>query len=264
MAVKASLLGALMYAALASYGGAALAYLRSREALGRALCTVASALLLAAVCLRVGRTGHVPLQNLFEVFLCLAMVAWPVSLLCGRLLGAPVGAADAALGFLLLVPAVFVFDAAPQPLPPVLQNPLFGPHVGAYVLGYFVMFKAAVESARGLAAGWGGGAAAAARAEGTAFRLVRFGFPLLTLGLVLGSVWGKHAWGDYWNWDPKELWGLAMWLVYLTYLQFRVHTRAAFPRANCALVLLGALAVAATLSWVNLSLLFAGLHSYAM
>jgi ABC-type transport system involved in cytochrome c biogenesis permease subunit len=264
MATKASLLGVLMYAAMAAYGGAAFAHLRSRRGLGQVLSGLAFVLLLAAVSLRVGQTGRVPLQNLFEVFLCLAMVAWPVSMLCGRLLRAPVGAADAALGLLVLFPAAVIFDAVPQPLPPVLQNPLFGPHVGAYVLGYFVMFKAAAVSARGLAAGRGGGPAAVVCAEGIAFRLVRFGFPLLTLGLVLGSLWGKLAWGDYWNWDPKELWGLAMWLLYLAYFQFRAHTRAALPRTNCALVLLGAAAIVITLSWVNLSRLFAGLHSYAM
>ena len=51
------------------------------------------------------------------------------------------------------------------------------------------------------------------------------GFRLLTLGLLLGSLWGKLAWGDYWGWDPKELWSLVCWLIYLGYFHFRYITR---------------------------------------
>jgi ABC-type transport system involved in cytochrome c biogenesis permease subunit len=263
MALKASLLGALVYAALAAYGSSAISYAAGRRRAGRILSGLAFALLFAAVCSRALEVGRVPLQNLFEVFLCLGMLVWPVSLLCGRLLGVAEGGADAALGFLLLFPAAFFLDATPTPLPPILQSRLFGPHVGAYLLGYFVMFKAAVQSMRALWMTDGTAEPACVAAEAAAFRLVRAGFPLLTVGLVLGSVWGKSAWGDYWNWDPKELWGAAMWLVYLSYFEFRVLTRARYPRANSILCLLGACVIAVTVSWVNLSRLFSGLHSYA-
>ena len=54
-----------------------------------------------------------------------------------------------------------------------------------------------------------------------AFRAVTFGFPMFTLGLILGSVWAHDAWGVYWQWDPKETAALFTWLVYGVYL----HTR---------------------------------------
>ena len=90
------------------------------------------------------------------------------------------------------------------------------------------------------------------------------GFPLLTLGLVLGSVWGQSAWGDWWGWDPKELWSLASWLVYLGYFHFRYMFAKRFPRINSLWVILGLVVIIITLLWVNLSRLFLGLHSYAM
>src|SRR5262245_30202580 len=42
--------------------------------------------------------------------------------------------------------------------------------------------------------------------------------------LLVGSVWAKSAWGDYWVWDPTESWSLVTWLVYGVYLHMR-HVR---------------------------------------
>ena len=51
--------------------------------------------------------------------------------------------------------------------------------------------------------------------------LVRIGWGFLTMGIVLGALWAKQAWGDYWTWDPKETWAAATWLSYLLYLHLR-------------------------------------------
>jgi ABC-type transport system involved in cytochrome c biogenesis permease subunit len=90
------------------------------------------------------------------------------------------------------------------------------------------------------------------------YRVVCLGFPVLTLGLVLGAWWGKLAWGDYWGWDPKELWGLASWLVFLAYLHWRYVYGRALPRANLGLAVVGLLAIVGTLFMVN-----QGFHSYS-
>ena len=90
------------------------------------------------------------------------------------------------------------------------------------------------------------------------------GFPFLTLGLVLGSIWGKLAWGDYWGWDPKELWSLASWLVYIGYFHWRYMFGRKRPAANSIWAIAGMLAIIITLLWVNLSKIFSGLHSYAV
>lgn len=138
-----------------------------------------------------------------------------------------------------------------------------GVHVGAYLLAYAVLFKAGVLACKALAARGDDGRGCAASRELDAFRLIRLGFPLLTLGLVLGAVWGSVAWGDYWQWDPKELWSLAMWLIDVVYFQARSMSGAQRPRLNAAIAVAGAVVVVATLLWVNLARIFAGLHSYA-
>lgn len=54
------------------------------------------------------------------------------------------------------------------------------------------------------------------------YRLIAFGFPCLTLGIISGAVWANQAWGSYWSWDPKESWALITWLVFAIYLHSRL------------------------------------------
>jgi ABC-type transport system involved in cytochrome c biogenesis permease subunit len=74
---------------------------------------------------------------------------------------------------------------------------------------------------------------------------------------------GKLAWGDYWNWAPKELWSLVSWLMFLGYFHFRYLFGTRFARINVAFLGSGLLAIVITLLWVNLARIFAGLHCYA-
>lgn len=264
MAVELTLLGALIYGAMLAYLGAAIALACKWRKPGKRLYVLGFALALGAFLLRWHTVRHVPLQNLFEVFLCLGMLCYPLSAFCERFLGVRLGAADALVGLVVLFPAGFVFSAQPRGLPPALQTWLFAPHVGAYMLAYVVLLKAGIQAGRAL---FGGMRAAEGRRvshEEATYRLVRMGLPLLTLGLVLGAVWGKAAWGDYWHWDPKELWALATWLVYVAYLQVREVFGTRHVRVNSLIALGGVAVIGITLLWANLGRLFAGLHSYAM
>jgi ABC-type transport system involved in cytochrome c biogenesis permease subunit len=202
--------------------------------------------------------GHFPLQNLFEVFLFLGMMVFPLSVVCKKLLKIDGEAVDMIVGILVLFPAGFIFNAAAQKLSPALQSPLFVPHVAVYMLAYIIMTKAACQAGAGLITKVNNDY------ELSAYKLVCLGFPLLTLGLVLGSVWAKSAWGDYWSWDPKEMWSLATWLVYLAYFHQSYLTGVKYAKANSIWIFTGFAFIVITLLWVNLSRIFAGLHSYAM
>ncbi|NIA06503.1 MAG: hypothetical protein GWP14_02510 [Actinobacteria bacterium] len=251
--------GWLIYVAMLSFLLAFAGLLGKSKKPGRALYAVGFVLSVVAFVYRWYHVGHVPLQNLFEVFLCLGMLIYPLSIFGERFLGVRAGAIDALIGFIILFPAGFVFNAEPQRLPPALQSWLFAPHVAAYMLAYVVMAKASIQAVGQLlyqGQGEGGGY------ELGTYRMVCLGFPLLSLGLILGSWWGKIAWGDYWNWDPKELWSLVSWLVYLGYFHFRYIFGKKRPRINSLIVLGGFLAIIITLLWANLARVFAGLHSY--
>ena len=84
-----------------------------------------------------------------------------------------------------------------------------------------------------------------------------FGFFLMTLALVLGALWGKICWGDWWQYDPKEMWSLATWLTFACYFHFRSRAR-----VRIWLLRFGALMIILTLTWVNFARIFRGLHSY--
>ena len=217
----------------------------------------------ASVAYRGLHVGHAPLQNLFEVFLVLAMLMFPLSLFCRRVLNVGGEAVDMALGLVLLAPAGFFLSDQPQHLPPALQSVLFIPHVAAYMLAYVILTKAAALAIICLIADQSPRQSPAPPNGQAVDRLVRLGFPFLTVGLVLGAVWGKLAWGDYWNWDPKELWALACWLVYAAYFHFRSIRGRRHLQINAAIIILGELLILISLLWVNLSKLFAGLHSHA-
>jgi len=54
------------------------------------------------------------------------------------------------------------------------------------------------------------------------YRSVAIGFPFMTLGMVTGSLWAKHAWGMYWSWDPRLTLALATWALVAGVLHARL------------------------------------------
>lgn len=85
------------------------------------------------------------------------------------------------------------------------------------------------------------------------------GFSLLTLGILVGSIWARSAWGSLWQWDPKQTWTLAAWFAYAVLL----HQRLALGWKGHKAALFTLLAFAALLiSLVLVSLLFATAHRF--
>ncbi|MFC1676241.1 cytochrome c biogenesis protein [Planctomycetota bacterium] len=262
MEIKYTIQGLLIYATMAAYLAAFLLILLRHRKAGNALYLFGFIIAVVSFAYRWYHVGHVPFQNLFEVFLSMWMI-YPVSIFSRRILRGGCEWPDMLLGVIVLFPAGFVFNAQPQQLPPALQSWLFAPHVAVYMLSYIFMAKAGVQAIFQLAGKEHSQDGQILCAEDATYRMVCVGFPLLTLGLILGSYWGKLAWGDYWGWDPKELWSLASWLVYVGYFHFRFMFGKKHPRINSLWAITGITVILITLLWVNLSKIFPGLHSYA-
>ena len=261
MMVKATLQGGLIYLTMALFLAAA-ALLRGKyRAAGRSLWFFGFAVAVASVVWRGLHTGHPPMQNLFEFFLCMAAFLWPLSFLSRRQTGADTAFQDALLGLLILFPAGFVFSEEVRRLPPALQSPLFIPHVGSYVTGYVLLARAALMALPLFRAD--AEAARVRQADAASRQTAAAGFVLLTLGLLLGSLWGKICWGHYWQWDPKEMWSLATWFAYGGYFHYRLKHGLRSPRTLAVLLWVGLLFVVLTLTWINVSKFFIGVHSYA-
>ena len=261
MEIKYTIQGLLIYQAILFY---LLAFLLSIAGFKRSSnysYVLGFAFVLAGVIYRGINVGHIPLQNLFEVFLFLGMAIGPIYLLCSKLLKIEILSADSLIAAIILFPAGFIFSAQPQQLPPALQSWLFAPHVAVYMIAYVLMTKAAYYILCRSLSSPSANVNITNKEQGS-YKLVCLGFPFLTLGLILGSIWAKLAWGDYWGWDPKELWSLATWLVYVFYFHFRtMHYK--YKNINASLIILGFVFIVITLLWANLSRIFAGLHNYA-
>jgi len=54
------------------------------------------------------------------------------------------------------------------------------------------------------------------------YKLLMWGFPLMTLGILTGSLWAGIHWGDYWSWDPRQISSAIAWLFYGALLHGRV------------------------------------------
>ena len=153
MAIKYTIQGFLIYGTMAAYALAFLMLIFRLKLIGWIFYSIGFLIAAASFAYRWVDVGHVPLQNLFEVFLCLGLLILPISVLCKRLMGVGAEAGDALVGFCMLFPAGFVFKAEPQLLPPALQSWLFSPHVFAYMFAYMILFKAGVQGVATLAAG---------------------------------------------------------------------------------------------------------------
>ena len=59
----------------------------------------------------------------------------------------------------------------------------------------------------------------------------------MTLGMVMGALWAKEAWGHYWAWDPKETWAAVTWFSYLAYSHLTQHDKSRRKLANWMLII---------------------------
>jgi len=54
------------------------------------------------------------------------------------------------------------------------------------------------------------------------YMLLVWGFPLMTLGILTGSLWAGIHWGNYWSWDPRQISSAIAWLFYAALLHGRI------------------------------------------
>ncbi len=100
----------------------------------------------------------------------------------------------------------------------------------------------------------------------TAFKLILFGYPLLTFAVFSGAAWANDAWGRYWSWDPKETWSLITWTVFTMYLHSMTMKRFN-GRFASALNILGFVCMMMTflgVNWLAKLLGIPSLHVYAV
>ena len=141
------------------------------------------------------------------IALLLACIGWLV-MTCSRALKHT--SAKFWIGILILLTLVTTIIVVTNPMmrhaevPPILRSVWFLPHVIAYILSYTLLVAAFVFSL----VEW-----VKSDMEKYSYPLFQAGTALYSIGLVLGMLWAKAAWGTFWGWDPKESAALITWIV---------------------------------------------------
>lgn len=211
--------------------------------------------------------GHIPISNLYEVFVLFCLITALIYLYYEKLyqtrqLGAFVLlVVSAAVGFILW----YTFDREAnhiQPLVPALQSYWMKIHVPANFIGYGAFSLAAMVGAAYILAARGVLATRLPKLEvldDLMYKSIAIGFAFFTIATILGAMWAAEAWGGYWSWDPKETWALIVWLNYAAWLHLRLVKGLRGP-VLAWWALIGLLVT--TFAFLGVNMFLSGLHSY--
>jgi cytochrome c-type biogenesis protein CcsB len=211
--------------------------------------------------------GHIPVSNLYEVFILFCMITALFYLYyeqryATRQLGAFVMLViSAAVGFLLWY-TVSRNAAEIQPLVPALQSWWMKIHVPANFIGYGTFSLAAMVGVAYLCKSHGILADRIPSLElldDLMYKSIAVGFAFFTIATILGGLWAAEAWGGYWSWDPKETWALIVWLNYAAWLHMRLMKGLRGQIAAWWSVV-GLLVT--TFAFLGVNMFLSGLHSY--
>ncbi len=90
--------------------------------------------------------------------------------------------------------------------------------------------------------------------------ILELAFVTLWAGLVMGAIWADHSWGRPWGWDPKEVFALCTFVIFIILVHVRIKVRdkglwtAILAVVGCAVMLF---------NWIVINFKITGLHSYA-
>ncbi len=211
--------------------------------------------------------GHIPISNLYEVFILFCLVtalfhlyyeAKYQSLVLGSFV---LWIIAAAVAFILWYSVTR--DAHQiQPLVPALQSWWMKIHVPANFIGYGTF---AIAAMLGIAYLLKAKNIMADRLpslellDDVMYKAIAVGFAFFTIATILGALWAAEAWGGYWSWDPKETWALIVWLNYAAWLHMRLTK--GLRGVVAAWWAIAGLFVT-TFAFIGVNMFLSGLHSY--
>ena len=162
------------------------------------------------------------------------------------------------MGFCLLVAMMSGSNPPVTNLMPVLNSPLLCLHVAVIMMSYALFFFLMMIGIAGLIIGKKN-----PDFQYSIFNLAkRLLYPavfLLTLGIIIGAVWANISWGNYWSWDPKEVWALITLIVYALPLHpsLAINLRARSFHLYCTLAFLSVI-----VTYFGVNFFLGGVHAY--
>ena len=162
------------------------------------------------------------------------------------------------LAVLVILIVVLYIRMLTHPLLPVLRSPFFSIHIATIVTAYALLLGMLVVGIIAILK-----PKKTARLEQLKSISTAMLYPavaLLAMGIFIGAVWANVSWGNYWSWDPKEVWALITLLIYAAPLHGKLWKTFDKPLFFHIYSIFAFLSVIITYFGVNLIL--GGVHAY--
>ena len=162
------------------------------------------------------------------------------------------------LAVLVVLMVVLYIRMLTHPLLPVLRSPFFSFHISTIVTAYALLLGILVVGVVALFRPKD--QTRMERLKSLSMAMLYPAVALLAIGIFIGAVWANVSWGNYWSWDPKEVWALITLLIYAAPLHERLWKSFQKPLFYHIYGILAFLSVLFTYFGVNLIL--GGVHAY--
>ena len=162
------------------------------------------------------------------------------------------------LGVLVVLIVVLYVRMLTHPLLPVLRSPFFSIHISTIVTAYALLLSILVVGIIALVKPKD--LARMERLKSLSTAMLYPAVALLASGIFIGAIWANVSWGNYWSWDPKEVWALITLLVYAAPLHDKLWKSFQKPLFFHIYGILAFMSVLFTYFGVNL--LLGGVHAY--
>jgi len=207
--------------------------------------------------------GHVPMAGSFDSMNLLALSICIITLIMARKYEMALPAGLLMTGFALLVQMMSGSNPPVTHLMPVLSSPLLSLHVTVIMIAYALLFFVMLNGISAVIVRFTqpSNTQYLERLRDISMIMLYPAVALLAAGIFIGAVWANISWGNYWSWDPKEVWALITLLVYAAPLHNSVWKSFQKPMFFHIYGILAFLSVLITYFGVNF--LLGGMHSYA-
>ena len=208
-------------------------------------------------------SGTLPMSNGYETMLFVAWIVQVVALVfslrfrilltCGFLMS----------GFFLLVSHISQMDPQITHIMPVLNSPLLSIHVSIIMIGFALLSLPLINGITALIVRMFNRNASTVTLALQQLSLL-FLYPAMAalgIGIFVGAIWANVSWGEYWGWDPKEVWALITFMIYAVALHPKTLPALRRPMAFHVFMIVAFLTIIMTYFGVNYVL--GGMHSYA-
>ena len=215
--------------------------------------------------------GTIPMSNGYETMLFVAWSIMLLSLIASARFPISLSFGFIMSGFCLLVSHISQMNPDISHVVPVLNSPLLAIHVSVIMISFALLSLTLICGITALALHFVSRFRDGGRTSDSNEHLVLlhvlsrlFLFPALTclgIGIFVGAIWANISWGQYWGWDPKEVWALITFMLYA--IAVHSDTLPILKRPLCYHTFITIVFLAVIMTYFGVNYILGGMHSYA-